>query len=1161
MNDRATTKPLSLLTRPRVRIGLGEAGEDGRGLRRAARLPLPKAGTLARLYSFSSPGTRVRALAGAGALHVRFDCATESPARLLARESGSSPAGFEQAWLRVWPKNDPVESLRFQADFKGLRSVTQLREISGECSLGSVPDLWSSSVPAEVDWSVFFGVEKGGWWAEMTIPWRSLGLRGRPAVIGLAYGRQYATNRDYPRHDTVSWPAKRPATALPAVLEPGEALIGACGAAPERVEIEPPRFGENRGRWLGGTRWPRGTELLARTETAEGALIGESRARVSSSGVADFTYRLDRGADSYLDVFSPQRLVLEAVLRRTGEVLYHARIPFGRHLGVCVDEPYGEAGRGEPATRREALLDRAARALPRLVRRTTNDGAPSDFCLVRADGTLAVNLVADDAWARLAELVERGTSTAEERLASALALIGQKSVTNLILGPLFFNAAGQPTYHSTLHAKMGPLSIIRYGGGPAAARAHVLAELLRRTRDPRTGRPFVTRVLNLNRDGGPRRAGPHDVFDQRPGPVGVTAVEYGGSSTLLDPSALAIFPKGDGTLATVEDILVDGGLRAEGAGRLSGVLARMDPEELRREPANRLTSKGVFPELCADEVGPDRPFDPRERQRPRALILAAGNRAEASGFKDAWGNRGVRDGAVQVERESAGLRVRVRVRGPALKSLSGRDAQAERVHLALDAEHGHARYARFIAGAAGEREFWRDSYSTIQTLNKRLSTDQSAGSGPIADRGWSAEMRPRASGYEAVFRISWDTLGLDAPPAVIGLNLWLEGRTPAYEQVFLSPPRYHLAGDAFNFADLYLEGGDVALEEIDFGIPTYLENLGRATLRNASDQAVRVALRAENHLAMRRSVTRSAPVEALLRSGERKEVVFSFFVSPEEKMGGPQRIVLTLREEGRETWRGSWGIGYCGPMSAYERFGSDVVPTPNPRPGSRDFMNRKIRFLCSRLPRFERLTTRQGVSSDFFLRAEDGSAEFNLMSPGVLDRMAQFVAGRFDNDLDRILGLWLFSHAPFIGRHMSFGHHLMVGADPLSLIRGNFAGAGGNCGYHSRLFGGLACRLPIAGGRLNAHGSVGVWGHVISAVEVRGGKALVDADVGHVFLAPGGRRLATLDEMRRRLDLLTTAGPGELGRYFHCDDANVRIRKSMLGEVWAGSFPPGAPQE
>jgi hypothetical protein len=1150
----ACAEALIVLARPRCRIPLGEAGEDGSGWKGAARLPLPKQGVSAKLYAFPTPKTQVRALAEEGALCVRFDCQA-APARLVGYEPAL--ATLEHAWLRVWPANDPTESLRFQCDFKGMRAVTLHREITGERSVGNVPDLWAASTPAEVEWTPYFGIHSKGWWVEMVIPWRSLGLKSRPAVIGLSYGRQYATGRA-PKMDTVAWPAERPATSLPAQLEPAEALIGGESAAPERVELGPVRFGANRGRWVGGRAWPRGASLRARTETAEGKVLAESRCRIGADGGAEFTYRLDRGVDSYLDVFAAQRLTLEAVAK-TGAVLYSARLPFGRHLGVCVDEAYGERGLPDAATRRDDVVERAARALPRLHRRDTNSGAPSDFCLADDRGEIVADLAGGEAWEQLAAIVEERSSTAEDRLALALALAGQKSVSNLILGPLFFNAAGQATYHSVLHDKMGSLSVMRYGGGPAAARAHVLARLLRQVRDPRTGKPFVTRVLSLARDGGPKRAARHDVFGQRAAPVGVVAVEYGGSSTLLDPSALAIFPRSDGTLATVEEVLTDGALRAEGAGQLSQVYAKVDAEELRREPANRTPSKGVFPELFADEDRPDRPFDPRERQLLRSLVLPPGGRAELAGFLDVFGNPGVRDAVLRVERDADGLRVCVTVKGPPLKTLSARDAQEERVHLAVDVEHGHARFAHFSLSAAGERLFTRDVHSTIQTANKHLSSDQCQSSAPISDAGWSAEMRPTAGGHETVFRVSWDTLRAEAPKTV-GLGVWIEGRAPAYEQLFLTPPRYHLAGDSFNFADLYLGEAAVTVEEIDLGVPTYNENSGFATLRNNGRSAATVLLHAENRLTTRRRVLRCAPVTVRLAAGERKTVLFPFHVSPEEKMGGPQRIVLALREGRRETWRASWGIGYCGPLSAYERFGSDVGPVSPPRPGARDFMDRKIKWICSRIPCFERLTTRQGAPSDFFLRAEDGSAEFNLMKPGVMQEMADYVAGRFDNDLDRILGIWLFGHAPFLGRHMSFGHHLMVGVDPLSLIRGNFAGAGGNCGFHSRLFGGLACYMKVGGESLLAHGSVAVWGHVISAVGVARGRALVDGDVGHIFLTADGRNIATLDDLRRDLNILTTAGPGELGRYFHCDDAHVRIRRSMLGEKWPGSFPAGAPQ-
>ena len=157
-----------------------------------------------------------------------------------------------------------------------------------------------------------------------------------------------------------------------------------------------------------------------------------------------------------------------------------------------------------------------------------------------------------------------------------------------------------------------------------------------------------------------------------------------------------------------------------------------------------------------------------------------------------------------------------------------------------------------------------------------------------------------------------------------------------------------------------------------------------------------------------------------------------------------------------------------------------------------------------------------------------------------------------------VLGLFFLAHHPAVARHSSFGHHLMAGAGPLSLIRAFFAGGGGNCGPHSCVFSGMASRLRLAGAPLIAH-NVPLSGHVISAVGWKGGKALMDADVGHFFLTRDGSDLATIDDLVSSAGFLSSAGPGDLGRYFTFQDNRVRLQRTTVCEAFEGVFPPGAP--
>ena len=273
----------------------------------------------------------------------------------------------------------------------------------------------------------------------------------------------------------------------------------------------------------------------------------------------------------------------------------------------------------------------------------------------------------------------------------------------------------------------------------------------------------------------------------------------------------------------------------------------------------------------------------------------------------------------------------------------------------------------------------------------------------------------------------------------------------------------------------------------------------------------------------------------------------------------PQRLILSAYCAGREIFRGEWLPAYCQTPSIYERYGGPADEHPNPEPGEDDFLNKKIRYICARLPRLDRLTTREGAASDFMIRAEDGSVKFNLMRPGVLDEMGEYIAGLFDTDLDRILGMFYLCYHPQVGRHMSGGHRFMSMAGPLSILRGNFAGGGGNCGYHSRAFSGMAAHLEINGRKLEAH-TVSIYGHAISAVEWQGSKALMDADVGHFMLTPDGTGLATIEEFHANPNVLTTAGPGELAIYFSFDLTYTSGYPGMTDEQFPGVFPPGAPK-
>jgi len=1165
---------LTTLMRPRCRIQLGEPDENGEVWASLPLLPaLASISPPCALWpaAWAAPRTEVRALAGEQALYVRFDCHLTDVALLRPRTPAQPLREGEYVRLTIHPRNDPCDFIEFAADYRAVCEVTRTRRMPGECSLGAVADIWQATAPANLapPPRAYHGLTRDRWWVELVIAWRALGLATRPVTLGFGYARVCRTGLPWPAQAEHAWPPTERASSCHALLEPGEALLGELACAPMRLEIDGPTFGRNTARLVLTEEARRAVRRVSvHTESGAGEIVaGSQRVFAADNDTIGITFDVDRVLSSHLDVFSPQRLVVGLHDER-GALLYVARLPMDRHLGICVDEPYGQAAAigAEQAVRspRERLLTRIVAALPRLHRLTTAQGAPSDFCLVYEDGRLAVNLMADDAWQRLAEIVESRFVTTEERLVGAMALVGQKSVTNLILDPMFFTPEGRQHYHSCLHEMMGPLSIMRYGGGPAVARAAVLARLLQEVTDPAGGRPFATRVLSLTAEGGPRQVTrgytPPNLapFWQHPGRVGCVAVDYRDNQTLLDPTALACFVAGNSCLLTVEEMLADEAARRDGAGALAAVYARLDVEEMRRQPVNRLLSKGVFPELCPDEDGDDCPFDMRERQVPMTLAAPPGTEsAPVTATLDLFGRQGCRRGRVWLRHKRDALTVHVRVSGVVPAALNARDRALERVHLALDPEHNHREFFHFMTALSGEHGAWREVSSHIQKLFKHLSTDYYAELSELKDAPWSATTTEFADSYEVVFDLPWTTLQVNTVPPTIGLNVWIEGRAPHYEQVFLSPSRWQVAADPFTFADAYLSPTPLTIQEIDLGVPTWGENTAQVMLANASGEEVKVFLQARQALNTRRSARECQEVAACVPPRGQAQASVPYFVEPSVKMA-PQTIGLRARTAAGVFFDCTWQVSYLGPVSAYQRYGSELPRTANPRPGECNFLTRKIHYICSRLPRFQRLTTRDGAASDFVLRAEDGSAEFNLMAAGVLDQIGEYIAKRYDSDVDRLLGLFFLACAPFVARHMSWGHRIMNGAGPLTILRGNFAGGGGNCGFHARAFAGMAAHLKIRGRPLSAH-VVSLWGHAVTAIGWRGSKVLMDADVGHFMMTPDGADLATIGEFLANPATLSTAGPDEVARLFTVNEAIALALPSIRDEDFPGVWPPSAP--
>ncbi len=155
---------------------------------------------------------------------------------------------------------------------------------------------------------------------------------------------------------------------------------------------------------------------------------------------------------------------------KTGGVIYDGRywLESALRLGERVDTKGADYN-----LKRSADI---AERLPRMIRMTTADGAPSDFYLQSADGRVKFNLMERGVMRKIAKMIERRFSDEDERLAAASIFVRQSDVMVYELIENFSEITNSP------------LSIMRFGSGICGAFATVIKGLVEQIRPPGGGR-------------------------------------------------------------------------------------------------------------------------------------------------------------------------------------------------------------------------------------------------------------------------------------------------------------------------------------------------------------------------------------------------------------------------------------------------------------------------------------------------------------------------------------------------------------------------------------------------------------------------------------------------------------------------------------------------
>jgi hypothetical protein len=229
------------------------------------------------------------------------------------------------------------------------------------------------------------------------------------------------------------WPVP-PSWASDTPLVFGDLYERPPAVAPEELAVAQPAWGPAVSRVRLRVRVADGAPRRGRV-VAAAELPGEAdvelpaapwQATAAGEAVVDMPVVFPHRAKWSSDVRRTARLAL-TVRDEAGRPLWAGRYPFGFDCGIIVRERYGAAAgapRPPPPAPRDPLRYERQRAyllarLPAYVRRTTRDGAPSDFFLDDPEGLDPLDLMAPDALDRAAGMLARRFPEWQEALAAA----------------------------------------------------------------------------------------------------------------------------------------------------------------------------------------------------------------------------------------------------------------------------------------------------------------------------------------------------------------------------------------------------------------------------------------------------------------------------------------------------------------------------------------------------------------------------------------------------------------------------------------------------------------------------------------------------------------------------------------------------------------------
>ncbi|NCO35570.1 MAG: hypothetical protein AUJ92_05715 [Armatimonadetes bacterium CG2_30_59_28] len=528
----------------------------------------------------------------ASELFFRFTCWENRLAHVLQKDE---PRTTEHVWVALDPFHNHVDRWLFVVDVYGRRQVVREWVLSGESYGNLVQDQWHvegvevSPEQTCVNWAATVQMEVDHWEAEARIPSSFFGLESFPfAVVGADFGRTSFSpvGERWPSVKMAWCGVTRRTYQQPRYL--GDLYLSRPAAPVKSLHFPYPHWGTNHGLITFDDNAIQDVALEVTARTQRGSKT--ESLEISSNFVTaeqndlEFAYVVNTSQIWHPDPRCVRHLVIDVQMGEDESPYFHASYPIGAHHGILVDWEYGseitdpcpDPPPDDPDFRKHKLEFIRSR-LHRFQRKNTTEGALSDFVLESTDGDIVFNLMVEGVMGRIAEYLEQRFDETMNLLLGALCFVQQKSVTNYTLATPF-PCAGESSLFPRERAT-NPLSIIRFGGGAACARATALQGIIRCMHNPKTREKFTAQMVQI---------GEH---------VAVAAVQRRNSFILLDPTSGVFFLLPDHTdFATADEVHANEGILADGAAGLEDLFRTLDLNALRQVPLKASESEGTFPE-------------------------------------------------------------------------------------------------------------------------------------------------------------------------------------------------------------------------------------------------------------------------------------------------------------------------------------------------------------------------------------------------------------------------------------------------------------------------------------------------------------------------------------------------------------------------------------